>query len=109
MTFIANDWHAGLVPVYVAAKYRRHGVYREARCVLALHNLAHQVCVEGGCGCWCWGGGGVTMNQSRKETVALQGETAAAYASYCGWGELQATGPGGRGGEGVDGAAKGWS
>ncbi|KAG2439232.1 hypothetical protein HXX76_004594 [Chlamydomonas incerta] len=42
VTFIANDWHAGLVPVYVAAKYRRHGVYREARCVLALHNLAHQ-------------------------------------------------------------------
>lgn len=22
VTFVANDWHAGLVPVYVAAKYR---------------------------------------------------------------------------------------
>ncbi|EFJ40823.1 hypothetical protein VOLCADRAFT_99305 [Volvox carteri f. nagariensis] len=42
VTFIANDWHAGLVPVYLAAKYRRHGVFKNARCVLALHNLAHQ-------------------------------------------------------------------
>ncbi|GIL71026.1 hypothetical protein Vretifemale_1669 [Volvox reticuliferus] len=42
VTFIANDWHAGLVPVYVAAKYRKHGVFKTARCVLALHNLAHQ-------------------------------------------------------------------
>ncbi|KAG2499011.1 hypothetical protein HYH03_003197 [Edaphochlamys debaryana] len=42
VTFVANDWHAALVPVYVAAKYRRHGVFKEARCVLALHNLAHQ-------------------------------------------------------------------
>ena len=37
--FIANDWHAGLVPVYVAAHYRRHGTYRDARTVLAIHNL----------------------------------------------------------------------
>ena len=27
-------------------------------------------------------GGGVTLNQSRKETVALQGEAAAAYARF---------------------------
>ncbi|GLI58561.1 hypothetical protein VaNZ11_000308, partial [Volvox africanus] len=42
VTFVANDWHAGLVSVYVAAKYRKHGVFTRARCVLALHNLAHQ-------------------------------------------------------------------
>ncbi|EFJ41340.1 hypothetical protein VOLCADRAFT_98674 [Volvox carteri f. nagariensis] len=40
--FIANDWHASLVPVYLAAKYRPHGVYGNARCILAIHNLRHQ-------------------------------------------------------------------
>lgn len=41
--FIANDWHAALVPVYLAAKYRAHGVYKNARSVMAIHNLRHQV------------------------------------------------------------------
>ncbi len=41
--FVANDWHAALVPVYLAAKYRPYGVYKEARSVLAIHNLRHQV------------------------------------------------------------------
>lgn len=41
--FIANDWHAALVPVYLAAKYRAHGVYKHARSVMAIHNLRHQV------------------------------------------------------------------
>jgi starch synthase len=40
--FIANDWHAALVPVYLAAKYRPHGVYSNARSVMAIHNLRHQ-------------------------------------------------------------------
>ncbi|KAH7292250.1 hypothetical protein KP509_29G059400 [Ceratopteris richardii] len=40
--FVANDWHAGLVPILLAAKYRRFGVYKDARCILAIHNLAHQ-------------------------------------------------------------------
>ncbi|KAG8663160.1 soluble starch synthase 1, chloroplastic/amyloplastic isoform X1 [Manihot esculenta] len=40
--FLANDWHAGLVPVLLAAKYRPHGVYKDARCLLVIHNLAHQ-------------------------------------------------------------------
>lgn len=40
--FVANDWHAGLVPVLLASKYRRHGVYVNSRCILAIHNLAHQ-------------------------------------------------------------------
>lgn len=40
--FVANDWHTALVPVYLAAKYRPHGVYQEARSVLAIHNLCHQ-------------------------------------------------------------------
>lgn len=41
--FIANDWHAAMVPVYLAAKYRPGGVYQSARSVLAIHNLRHQV------------------------------------------------------------------
>uniref|UniRef100_A0A383VM81 starch synthase n=2 Tax=Tetradesmus obliquus TaxID=3088 RepID=A0A383VM81_TETOB len=40
--FIANDWHAALVPVYLAAKYRPYGVYTNARSVMAIHNLRHQ-------------------------------------------------------------------
>lgn len=42
--FVANDWHAALVPVYLASKYRPHGVYTDARSILAIHNLRHQVC-----------------------------------------------------------------
>ena len=41
-------------------------------------------CWAGGMGgpdWWVGAGGGLTLNQSRKETVALQGETAAAYVS----------------------------
>ena len=40
--FIANDWHASLVIVLIAAQYRPHGVYRDARFILSIHNLAHQ-------------------------------------------------------------------
>ena len=40
--FMANDWHAALVPAYLGAKYRRNGVYQEARSVFAIHNLSHQ-------------------------------------------------------------------
>jgi starch synthase len=45
--FIANDWHAALVPVYLAAKYRAHGVYTSARSIMAIHNLRHQVTSHG--------------------------------------------------------------
>ncbi|KAI4340924.1 hypothetical protein MLD38_025715 [Melastoma candidum] len=40
--FLVNDWHASLVPVLLAAKYRPYGVYKDARSVLVIHNLAHQ-------------------------------------------------------------------
>lgn len=40
--FIANDWHAGLVPVYIRDIYQPAGVFKSARCTLAIHNLAHQ-------------------------------------------------------------------
>ncbi|KAI9096717.1 hypothetical protein K1719_025896 [Acacia pycnantha] len=40
--FLVNDWHASLVPVLLAAKYRPHGVYKDSRCILVIHNIAHQ-------------------------------------------------------------------
>ncbi|XP_051138174.1 soluble starch synthase 1, chloroplastic/amyloplastic isoform X2 [Andrographis paniculata] len=40
--FLANDWHAGLVPVLLSAKYRPHSVYLNARSIFVIHNLAHQ-------------------------------------------------------------------
>ena len=40
--FLANDWHAALVPAYLGGKYRRNGVYREATSILAINNLSHQ-------------------------------------------------------------------
>jgi starch synthase len=42
VVFVANDWHAGLVPPLIASRYRPFGVYRDARCVYEIHNLLHQ-------------------------------------------------------------------
>ena len=42
LVFVANDWHAALLPVYLQANYRDHGQYPYARAVLVLHNVAHQ-------------------------------------------------------------------
>ena len=39
---MANDWHASLVPSLLAAKYRRNGVYKDARSIVAIHNMSHQ-------------------------------------------------------------------
>jgi len=40
--FIANDWQAGLVPLYLCYKYRRHGRYPQSRCMYVIHNLGYQ-------------------------------------------------------------------
>eukprot|EP00929_Paragymnodinium_shiwhaense_P058914 TRINITY_DN294_c0_g2_i1.p1 TRINITY_DN294_c0_g2~~TRINITY_DN294_c0_g2_i1.p1 ORF type:complete len:810 (+),score=222.01 TRINITY_DN294_c0_g2_i1:97-2526(+) len=40
--FLANDWQAGLVPVYLNYKYRRNGTYTQSRCIYAIHNLGYQ-------------------------------------------------------------------
>ena len=42
LVFVANDWHAALLPVMLQAHYRDHGQYQYARAVLVLHNAAHQ-------------------------------------------------------------------
>ncbi|GMH29625.1 hypothetical protein Nepgr_031468 [Nepenthes gracilis] len=40
--FLVNDWHASLVPVLLAAKYRPYGVYKDSRSILVVHNISHQ-------------------------------------------------------------------
>lgn len=43
LAFIANDWHTALLPVYLKAYYRDHGMMKYTRSVLVIHNIAHQV------------------------------------------------------------------
>ncbi|CAA0828415.1 Starch synthase 2- chloroplastic/amyloplastic [Striga hermonthica] len=42
LVFIANDWHTALLPVYLKAYYRDHGLMKYTRSVLVIHNVAHQ-------------------------------------------------------------------
>eukprot|EP00930_Biecheleria_cincta_P055536 TRINITY_DN41853_c0_g1_i1.p1 TRINITY_DN41853_c0_g1~~TRINITY_DN41853_c0_g1_i1.p1 ORF type:complete len:781 (+),score=137.88 TRINITY_DN41853_c0_g1_i1:70-2412(+) len=40
--FLANDWQAGMVPVYLCGKYRKHNCYTSSRCLYVIHNLGYQ-------------------------------------------------------------------
>mmetsp|Transcript_1510 Transcript_1510/g.4886 ORF Transcript_1510/g.4886 Transcript_1510/m.4886 type:complete len:763 (-) Transcript_1510:49-2337(-) len=42
VVFLANDWQAGLVPLYMCYKYRPNGVYKSARTIYVIHNLGYQ-------------------------------------------------------------------
>lgn len=42
LVFVANDWHTALLPVYLKTYYRDRGFMLYARCVLVIHNIAHQ-------------------------------------------------------------------
>jgi starch synthase len=42
VVFHANDWHTGLLPVFLDAHYRPQDRYARAATVLGLHNLGHQ-------------------------------------------------------------------
>nr|BAK03716.1 predicted protein [Hordeum vulgare subsp. vulgare] len=42
LVFIANDWHTALLPVYLKAYYRDHGLMQYTRSVMVIHNIAHQ-------------------------------------------------------------------
>lgn len=42
VVFHVNDWHTGLLPVYLDAHFRATGRLRNAAVVLGLHNLGHQ-------------------------------------------------------------------
>lgn len=79
--FIANDWHASMVSVYLAGKYRPHGVYQDARSILAIHNLRHQACpglmpVQGMA---CWQQVHTMMSGNGQQT----GQHPACSASLC--------------------------
>ncbi|KAL2336270.1 hypothetical protein Fmac_010716 [Flemingia macrophylla] len=40
--FIANDWHTALIPCYLKSMYQSVGIYRNARVVFCIHNIAYQ-------------------------------------------------------------------
>ncbi|KAL2346783.1 hypothetical protein Fmac_000783 [Flemingia macrophylla] len=40
--FIANDWHTALIPCYLKSMYQLVGIYRNARVVFCIHNIAYQ-------------------------------------------------------------------
>lgn len=69
--FVANDWHTSLIPVYLAAKYRPHGVYKRARSILAIHNLRHQVraWAAGGRGRGRGGAGAASCGEARARSA----------------------------------------
>lgn len=41
-TFIANDWHSGLVPVLLKDVYQPKGEFKDAKCLFCIHNIAFQ-------------------------------------------------------------------
>lgn len=42
IAFISNDWQAALVSVFLSHRYRRSGLYRDARNIHIIHNLGFQ-------------------------------------------------------------------
>jgi len=40
--FLANDWQAGLVPLYMNYKYRCNNCYSNSRVIYVIHNLGYQ-------------------------------------------------------------------
>ncbi|GMP28850.1 hypothetical protein CsSME_00004217 [Camellia sinensis var. sinensis] len=42
LVFVANDWHTALLPVYLKAYYRDHGLMKYTRSIIVIHNIAHQ-------------------------------------------------------------------
>ncbi|KAA8533534.1 hypothetical protein F0562_031032 [Nyssa sinensis] len=42
VVFIANDWHTALLPCYLKSMYKPRGIYRTAKVVFCIHNIAYQ-------------------------------------------------------------------
>ncbi|XP_027337652.1 granule-bound starch synthase 1, chloroplastic/amyloplastic-like [Abrus precatorius] len=40
--FIANDWHTALLPCYLKTMYQSVSIYKNARVVFCIHNIAYQ-------------------------------------------------------------------
>eukprot|EP00928_Gymnodinium_smaydae_P017576 TRINITY_DN1671_c0_g1_i1.p1 TRINITY_DN1671_c0_g1~~TRINITY_DN1671_c0_g1_i1.p1 ORF type:complete len:755 (-),score=120.71 TRINITY_DN1671_c0_g1_i1:268-2532(-) len=64
--FLANDWQAGLVPVYMCYKYRPHGTYAQARVIYVVHNLGYQGMYHGHDPCHLFG-----VSQAAKNDLAF--------------------------------------
>jgi len=60
--FMANDWQAGLVPLYMCHKYRANGVYLQARALYVVHNLGYQGSYPGVNACAFFGVGAQAAN-----------------------------------------------
>lgn len=41
-TFVANDWHSGLVPVMLKDVYQKEGQFTDSKCIFCVHNIAFQ-------------------------------------------------------------------
>lgn len=42
VVFVANDWHTALIPCYLKALYKPKGIYKSAKVVFCIHNIAYQ-------------------------------------------------------------------
>lgn len=42
VVFVANDWHTALLPCYLKSMYKPHGIYKSAKVVFCIHNIAYQ-------------------------------------------------------------------
>ncbi|XP_052175413.1 granule-bound starch synthase 1, chloroplastic/amyloplastic [Diospyros lotus] len=42
VSFIANDWHTALLPCYLKTMYQARGIYKNAKVVFCIHNIAYQ-------------------------------------------------------------------
>ncbi|KDP25222.1 hypothetical protein JCGZ_20378 [Jatropha curcas] len=40
--FIANDWHAAILPCYLKSIYKPMGIYQSAKVAFCIHNIAYQ-------------------------------------------------------------------
>ncbi|KAH0975149.1 hypothetical protein GBA52_017048 [Prunus armeniaca] len=42
VVFVANDWHTALIPCYLKTIYKPRGLYKNAKVVFCIHNIAYQ-------------------------------------------------------------------
>ncbi|CAA6655880.1 unnamed protein product [Spirodela intermedia] len=42
VVFVCNDWHTAVLPCYLKTLYKSHGIYKNAKVALCIHNIAYQ-------------------------------------------------------------------
>lgn len=85
--FHVNDWHTGLLPVYLDAHYRPRGLLRRAGVVLGLHNLGHQGSAAGSAF------GGLDLDRRHWPTLDMGGRVNALKAGIVAADALVAVSP----------------